>query len=166
MKKTRFAEKVLYLDFDGVLHHEEVYFHPRRGIYINAPGRVLFEWMPILEDLLTPYPEVAIVLSTSWVRVRRYDYTKKQLSPELQKRVIGATFHNREMRKDEFVLKSRGLQIAEDVYRRAPHAWFAIDDDYLGWPEWCRGNLIRTDGTIGISAPKIQEDIRTMLSRL
>jgi len=24
--------KLLYLDFDGVLHHESVYFHPKLGI--------------------------------------------------------------------------------------------------------------------------------------
>lgn len=165
MKKPRYAEKVLYLDYDGVLHDEEVYFHPRRGIYIATAGRTLFEWVPILEQLLEPHPDVAIVLSTSWVRVRNFEYAKKRLSPKLQARVIGATFHNREMRKDEFVLKSRGQQIAEDVSRRGPLSWFAIDDDYLGWPTWCRDNLICTDGRYGISAPAIQDAIRVMLER-
>jgi hypothetical protein len=165
MSKIRKAEKILYLDFDGVLHDEEVFFHPRRGIYMNTPGRTLFEWMPILEELLIPHPDVAIVLSTSWVRIKNFSYAKKQLSAVLQERVIGATFHNREMRKVEFVLKPRGVQIADDVFLRGPTAWFAIDDDHLGWPGWCRDNLIRTEGTSGISDPSIQEAIRIMLER-
>lgn len=164
-KKVNEMTKILYLDLDGVLHDEQVYFHPRRGIYMDTPGRTLFEWMPILEQLLGPFPEVKIVLSTSWVRVRSFHFAKKQLSPALQAQVIGATFHSRFMREEEFVLLPRGVQIAEDVYRRGPQSWFAIDDDHLGWPSWCRDNLIRTDGAHGISDPEIQDAIRKMLER-
>lgn len=159
------SKKLCYVDFDGVTHDQEVYFHPRRGIYMNTPGRTLFEWLPILDELLAPHPDVRIVLSTSWVRVRSYHFAKKQLTPSLQAKVIGATFHSRLMRKDEFVCLPRGVQIANDVFRRGPQSWFAIDDDYLGWPEWCRDNLIRTDGARGISDPAIQEAIRLMLER-
>lgn len=157
--------KILYLDFDGVLHDEQVYFHPRRGIYIETPDRTLFEWMPILDELLTPQPDVRIVLSTSWVRVKSFEFAKKQLSPALQERVVGATFHRRHMRKESFAHLPRGEQIAQDVFRRAPQSWFAIDDDAMHWPEWCRDNLIKTNGSYGISDPKVQEAIRTMLAR-
>jgi hypothetical protein len=162
---THSGNKVLYLDFDGVLHDEQVFFHRRRGIILSTPGRTLFEWMPILEQLLIPHPGVAIVLSTSWVRLRSFDFAKKRLSPELQQRVIGATFHRREMRRDEFLLLSRGEQIANDVFRRGPKSWFAIDDDHVGWPFWSRNNLIKTNGSVGISAPDIQNAIRIMLER-
>ena len=157
--------KILYLDFDGVLHDEHVYFHRRRGIYIDTPGRTLFEWMPILDKLLAPHPGVSVVLSTSWVRLRSFNYAKNQLSVPLQERVIGATFHHRYMRKESFSLLPRGEQIAEDVFRRGPKSWFAIDDDGMYWPEWCRDNLIKTDGAFGISDRKIQEAIRMMLER-
>jgi hypothetical protein len=33
---TRSAKKVLYLDFDGVLHDEDVHFHPKFGIFIKS----------------------------------------------------------------------------------------------------------------------------------
>jgi hypothetical protein len=157
--------KILYLDFDGVLHDEAVYFHPKRGIYIKTPGRVLFEWMSILETLLEPHPEVYIVLSTSWVRVKSFSFAKKQLSLSLQERVIGATFHNREMRKNDFAYLPRGVQIADDVSRRSPTSWFAIDDDAYCWPAWCLTNLIQTDGSHGISDPEIQDAVRVMLER-
>lgn len=160
------ARKILYLDFDGVLHDEAVYFHPRRGIYIETEERTLFEWMPVLEKLLAPYPDVSIVLSTSWVRVRDYAFARKQLSPSLQARVIGATFHSRVMQKEEFARKSRGQQIVEDVARRVPASWFALDDDYLDWPKNLVDKLIRTYGDKGISDPAVQASIRRMLAKL
>jgi len=65
----RSADVVLYLDLDGVVHHEAVLWHPRQGIYMSpyqAAGRSLFEWVPILEAALDPYPSVALVLSSTW----------------------------------------------------------------------------------------------------
>jgi hypothetical protein len=165
MRQTNSAEKILYLDYDGVLHDDEVYFHRKRGIYIKTPGRVLFEWMPILEEILAAHPEVKIVLSTSWVRFRSFDFAKGKLSGVLRERVIGATYHKRFMRKEWFVTLPRGEQIAQDVLRRGPKAWFAIDDDFHQWPDWCWDNLIRTYGSVGISDPEVQFAIRTMLKR-
>ena len=157
--------KILYLDFDGVLHDEAVYYHPKRGIYIQTPNRVLFEWMPILEKLLARHPEVKIVLSTSWVRVKSFNFAKQHLSAPLQERVIGATYHRRLMRRAWFESLPRGEQIVQDVVRRVPTSWFAIDDDSRYWPPEFRDNLIETDGHLGISDPNIQSAIRETLER-
>lgn len=157
--------KVLYLDFDGVLHDDSVIFHRRRGIVMSSPGHQLFEWQWILERLLRPHPSVSIVLSTSWVRIRSFNFARGRLSAELRERVIGATFHKQHMHLEDFLLLPRGAQVANDVFRRGPTAWFALDDDHIGWPSWCRDNLIKTDGKVGISDPKIQEAIRLMLER-
>jgi len=158
--------KVLYLDYDGVIHDSEVFVHRKHGIYIRKQGRTLFEWMPILEELLQPHPDVKIVLSTSWVRSLKFNNAKKKLSLTLQERVIGATFHHRFMRKDDFSYLPRGVQITADVSRRMPISWFAIDDEVEGWPEWCRDKLIKTDGALGISCSDVQNAIREMLIRL
>lgn len=61
-------EYVLYLDFDGVLHHEDCWWHPRKGPYLHQTGYQLFQHVGLLEETLAPYPQVKIVLSTSWVR--------------------------------------------------------------------------------------------------
>lgn len=157
------SEKILYLDFDGVLHDKEVFLHKKSGIEVNTPGRTLFEWMPLLEELLAPYPDVSIVLSTSWVTARDYAFARKQLSPTLQARVIGATFHSHAMQKEEFFRKPRALQIAEDVQRRAPLFWFALDCDSKIWPTSCADKLIHTNGDKGINDQAIQDSIRLML---
>jgi hypothetical protein len=159
------ACRVLYLDFDGVLHDEEVYWDVRRGIYLRTPGRELFEWMPILESLLAPHSDVRIVLSTSWVPMRGFNFAKKCLSQSLKVRVVGSTFHKRYMRKDDFMYLPRGVQIGQDLSRRNPRHWLAIDDDDIGWPRWLRNNLVCTDGASGISVPEIQYAISNWLEK-
>lgn len=160
------AHSVLYLDYDGVLHHDEVYWSRRQGIHIRVPGHRLFEWAHILIELLSPYSEVRIVLSTSWVRQKSFDFAVKQLPPSLQSRVIGATFHRREMCKRVFDSMSRGAQIYADVQRRRPTAWLALDNDDELWPSHCRHQLIKTEDHLGLSDPAVQSLIRTRLLEL
>lgn len=158
------GQPVLYLDYDGVLHHEEVWWHPRRGAYLKPPGFTLFESAPLLTYLLRPYPQVRIVLSTSWVPVRRFSAAKKRLPPELNARVIGSTFHTK-MNHEHFYSLTRGMQVWADVQRRQPTDWFALDDN-TEWPEHCRDKLILTDPVLGISAPGIDAKIRSHLERI
>lgn len=158
------VHKILYLDYDGVLHPEEVYRSPKRGIFLKTEGHTLFEWSPILEEIVLQHPHTRIVLSTSWVRQTDFNYARAQLPQSLQDLVIGATFHRRHMQKLEFDLMSRGEQIVADSFRRASlNSWVALDDDYLGWPTWCRNNLIATDGMLGLSDPIVQQALRNML---
>ncbi|OOG58053.1 HAD domain-containing protein [Polaromonas sp. C04] len=158
------GELILYLDYDGVLHHENVLWHPRIGAYLSAPdGFVLFQHAELLEELLEPYPEVRIVLSTSWVRRYGCSKTAKNLRPALRSRVIGATFHSR-MDRETFAAAPRGMQVWADVVRRQPRDWLAVDDDYLHWPAWCRDKYIRTDEREGISAAPVLAEVRQKLS--
>lgn len=155
---------VCYCDFDGVTHDDAAYASLQGGIHIRTPGRTLFEWVPILEELLALYPDVKIVLSTSWVRVKGFEFAKRQLPTGLQSRVIGATFNNRETQKFDFDNMSRGMQVCADVGRRQPTRWFAIDNDDQGWPAWCRDHLIKTNDRLGLSEPGVQDQIRKMLA--
>jgi hypothetical protein len=155
---------VCYCDFDGVTHDDAVYATRQGGILMRTPGRTLFEWLPVLEELLAPYPDVKIVLSTSWVRVKGFDFAKRQLTPGLQARVIGATFYERETRKFDFDNMSRGMHICADVRRRRPTRWFAIDNDDYAWPAGCRDNLIKTEDRLGLSDPGVQDAIRKVLA--
>lgn len=156
--------KICFLDYDGVTHVDAVFWSPDRGIHITTPGRTLFEWAHILATLLEPYPDVKIVLSTSWVRLRGLEFAKAQLPSGLRARVIGATFDNRIVQKLEFDMMSRGCQVYAEVERRKPAKWFAIDNDDKGWPPACRDKLIKTDDNLGLSLPEVQDAIRKMLA--
>jgi len=161
-------KRFIYLDFDGVLHHDAVYIHPTKGIYMREPGFTLFEWVPILDNLLEAHPDVGIILSTSWVRVKSFSYARSMLSPALQRRVVGATFHKAHMSNELFAQLSRANQILGDVARRElkEQDWIAIDDDAIGWPFMYARNLIRTELALGISELAVQSEIRTWLNKV
>ena len=159
-------ELVLYLDFDGVLHHEDVRWHPRRGIYLNAPPEYrLFQHAPLLEALLQPHPNVRIVLSSSWVRALSYSRAVKRLPPGLQARVIGATYHS-SMHEMAFAMLPRGAQVLDDVDRRQPADWLALDDDASGWPKEHGHRVVLTDERLGLSAPGLADTLAVKFRRL
>lgn len=118
--------QVLYLDYDGVLHHDAVYRKPKAGIHIDAsvaPGRRLFEWTEFLIHAVGPFPLLEIVLSTSWVRVLGYTRARSYLPPELNSRVIGATLHRcahkaDSIRESGILVPARGVEVLRDVQRR------------------------------------------------
>lgn len=177
------GEAVLYLDFDGVLHHEDVWFHPRRGAYMNPTGFSLFEHAHLLDDWLRPFPDVRIVLSTSWVLRYGCARAARYLPPGLRTRVIGATFHTRMVTSDEmgrrdwydprdsalharFKAMPRGVQVLEDVFRRQPRTWFALDDDADGWPEAHKSQLVVTDTVLGITSPAVAGLVTSQLGSM
>lgn len=157
---------ILYLDFDGVLHHENTLWHPKQGAFLCAPpGHRLFQHADLLAEILAPYPDTLIVLSTSWVLRYGHARTSRRLPAALRQRVIGSTYHS-SMNLDNFRQLSRGQQVLADVGRRMPLNWLALDDDSQGWPESCRENLVRTDEVLGLSAPAVQDELRAKLQRL
>jgi len=131
-------EKVIYLDFDGVLHPNEAYQNAKGRVFLRDPGK-LFEHAPVLVEQLAPYPDLRIVLSTSWIRIKSYSWVCRHLPNGLRERVVGATWHSRFKRDYDETLwwrdASRHRQIKRDVQRRMPTSWLAIDDDLDGWPE-------------------------------
>lgn len=157
---------LLSLDFDGVLHPEDVRSHRKRGVSLVAgSGYRLFQHTTLLEQLLAPYPDIRIVLSTSWVRIYGCAGAAKRLSISLRNRVIGATFHSR-MPQNEFPALPRGLQIWVDVVRRRPVDWLALDDDTDDWPPWCRDNLVATHAVYGISDPEVMRQLEERLQAM
>lgn len=157
--------KICYLDYDAVLHDGAVFYNRKRGMHIKTADRVFFEWMPILENLLMPYPDLKIVLSGTWAQQLGFNETKFELSESLRERVIGATYLHPGIVRTEFDTLPRGMQILGDVARRKPAHWFALDDDDFGWPEKHRAQLILTNPRLGISEPAVQEQMQQTLQR-
>lgn len=169
----RRADVLVYVDFDGVLHHEAVHWHPRRGIYmhpIEAPGRVMFEWVHLLDGILSEFPAVMLVLSSTWCVRPGFGKALKFLPQSLRSRFIGGTFHRRHHGADEWILQSfraapRWQQILSDVGRRHPVAWLALDDDVKDWPVDLLPNLIACEGDTGLSDRRVQAELREKLEQ-
>jgi hypothetical protein len=155
---------ILYVDFDGHLHSAEVYrYRTPPIIRLRSADHSLFENCGILESLLAPYPTLRIVLSTSWVRTFDFDFAKSQLTSSLQARVIGATWHSKLPTARYFVELSRYTQILDDVKRRNPRAWLAVDDDNEGWPSDEIRHLAWMPADLGLADPTAQAHLKDRL---
>lgn len=155
---------LLFLDFDGVLHPNEVYLTRGRQIELRAEGHRLFEHADLLGQLLDPHPQVKIVLSTSWVfGLRSFDSVRERLPEVLQNRVVGATWHSR-MNRYQWLAMTRYEQIMSHLDRRPQLDWIAIDDNDEGWPADMRHHLVKTDEWLGLSDPATQRELAVKLS--
>jgi hypothetical protein len=156
---------VIYLDYDGVTHPGEVYVHPTEPkIRLHAKGCTLFENAPFLEEALAPYPDLHIVLSTSWVRSFGFEYARDQLMPSLRERVCGSTYDPKDPMAWRFSRRTRYDQILGDVSRRKPDRWLAIDDDALGWPQKELGHLVFVPGEFGLWSDLARTELKARLA--
>lgn len=156
-------KRLLFLDFDGVLHPDAVYLRLDGQIELRAEGE-LFMWANRLAAALQPHPDVRIVLSTSWVRNIGFHRARKALPAELQTRVIGATWHSAMGRGwPDFIpwdVQTRHEQIQAYLSRlTAPASWIAIDDDDRGWADADRERLILTDPDHGLSDSEVAAEL-------
>ncbi len=159
--------KIIFLDFDGVLHPDAVYRPRNKPLELRAPG-ALFMHAHILEQHLDAAGDVDIILSTSWVRMLGFERTLKKMPEGLRKRVTGATWH-KGMRNgdrgmyssggDPFSFWTRFQQIDAYVRRHDVQDWIAIDDLHSGeeaWPEQHRHRLVLTDPNEGLGSLQAQ----------
>lgn len=155
---------ILYLDYDGVLHPDNVrlvqygYGEPRMPEMVE-PGFTLFCWAHVLERILMevdPQARVQIVLSTSWVN-HFGEFAAEYLPAELKNRVVGIIKHSQ---------LPRGELIAMHAEQNGFECWIAIDDDDLDWPEDHRHRLVRCDPMHGLSAQRVVDELRIALKEL
>lgn len=158
---------LLYLDFDGVLHPNDVWHLVDEGPVLGeaSAGHTLFEHAATLEEALAPYPHVGIVLSTSWARGFGLQYATARLPASLQSRVIGATF-DPELHGRGYGDIARPYQVLQDVERRKPATWLALDDDAKDWPDEHRHRLVAADPVLGLGDPQTQATLRQRMAEL
>ena len=164
------TEMLIFLDYDGVLHPDAVYRRLNGHIELRAPGE-LFMWAPVLNEALAPYPDLSIVLSTSWVRELGFRRALAFLPAHLAGRVIGATWHSAMSTTTDGIIawdqQSRYDQISAHLSRRAiAMPWLAIDDDVVEWPSGQHQNLVQTDPMLGLSSTETQLRLQEQLKAL
>lgn len=158
----RYMRRLLFLDYDGVLHPDAVYL-TKRGIELRATGS-LFMWAPQLIEVLADHPDLRIVLSTSWARNLGFDRARRALPAKLRHQVIGATWHSAMGRGwSDYIpwdVQTRWEQIAAYLSRlNEPVRWLAIDDDVRGWATAYFDQLIQTDPNTGLSDTTVMSEL-------
>nr|WP_085706893.1 HAD domain-containing protein [Pseudomonas sp. B35(2017)] len=165
-RKLRASDLALFLDYDGVLHPDAVY-RTKHGLELRARGEMMMH-AHILTDLLQDFPDIRIVLSTSWVRLLGYSRARAALPAKLQARVISATWHSRMTRSpiEGYDSWSRHEQIRAAVTRAGITHWLAIDDDTdHTWPAHDH-RLIRCESNMGLGSEATQMELRDKLQAL
>lgn len=155
---------VIYLDFDGVLHPDAAY-RTKKGIVLkNYAGHSLFENAALLSEVLRPYPQVRIVLSTSWVKELGYQKALERLPLELADRVIGATWHTR-MDARQWSYMTRYEQIQRHASRHSVSNWLALDDDTHDWHFEALHRVVQCDTRYGFTLEPQLHQLKSWLTQ-
>jgi hypothetical protein len=158
----------LFVDFDGTLHVGNAYIGEDEEITLDS-GRPLLEFAPRLVELLEPYPDVEIVLTTSWVRCLPEERVIAYLPPELRPRVVGTTSDIKPRRSYVLDGTERTHVIASYAYGKRLAHWLAIDDAVFGaWrfgrqPGELTAHFLLLDSAHGINDQNVQLRIREWL---
>jgi hypothetical protein len=133
----------LFLDFDGTLHVGRASMDESGRISLNT-GRPLFEFAPLLIELLDPYPSVQLVLTTSWLMTLSQEDIVSLMPPELARRVVDTTRHIKS--RLGYILNGtdRTYVISRYAYSKQLKHWLAVDDAVFGSEQFGsrRGELV------------------------
>lgn len=158
----------LFVDYDGTLHSGNALLDANGQVTLDS-RRQLFEYAPLLVEMLEPYPSVQIVLTTSWLQTLSAEKVISFLPPELARRVVDTT-RDRKARLS-YVLNGSGRTdiITCYAFGKGLRQWLAIDDSVYGAYHFGRepGELMRSflllDSSRGISDEGAQQRIQEWL---
>lgn len=161
----------LFVDYDGTLHVGHALIDASGRVTLDS-GRPLFEYAPLLVEMLKPYPAVQIVLTTTWLQTLSTEKVIAYLPPELARRVVDTT-RGRKARLS-YMLNGSGRTdiITCYAFGEGLTQWFAIDDSVYGAYHFGRepGELVRNflllDSSRGISDAGAQQRIRDWLTEV
>ncbi len=158
--------RILYLDFDGVLHAQPLPDFVYRYFSVMPPHSadlVPFAHMHVLDAALQPYPEVKIVLASDWAHKRRdHVHLLKHFPDSLRGRVIDCTIES------EFDAV-RINRVRADAAMREPSAWLAIDDDDADralFPDAILEHFCFISGERGLGDPAAQRAFAAKLAQI
>ncbi|WNC90208.1 HAD domain-containing protein [Paraburkholderia sp. FT54] len=153
----------LFLSFGGVLNvgHGLV---DDNGVVTLDSGRPPFEYAPYLVDVLTPWPQVQIILTTSWLRSLGDEKTIALLPDELRRRVMGTTLHA-SPRFDEIKDgTAKTMTVIRHSKKRGLTKWLALDDEACGVPPGFEQHFLHTDSETALGAPEARKQLRRWLA--
>ena len=146
--------KILFLDIDGVLH-------PNCTVAVEPSGSIsaigAFRWLRSLDEVLQDFPDVELVLHSSWRLVWETDIELKENLPEsLASKIRGVTPRT---------VMSRYASIEAYCTEHAVTQVCIIDDESAAFPAGLTG-LVVCDQAQGISSPETRAKLRAALTAL
>ena len=131
---------IVFLDIDGVLHPEPCYDKAQ-----------FFIFLPRLERVLREFPQVQIVISSTWRHNRTLEQLREIFSPDIAVRVVDVTPRWSTLPDlMESIGYQRHVEIEGWIRRTGEpwQPWVAIDDKPYLYKPFLK-NLIKTDSLTG-----------------
>lgn len=135
---SRGSAALLFIDFDGVLQT------PRLQDFMP------FEFVPNLQQVLAPFPEVGLVVSSSHREGMSVDSIRSAFPSSLSEKIVGATPCRAYGRAKAGRYREILEWLAANCHTETP--WLALDDEIDLYPENC-AQLLRIHPLIGFQAP-------------
>lgn len=127
-------DKVLFLDFDGVLHP-------------TSHGSALLSQLPLFESAVEQH-DCAIVISSSWRFHMDLEKLRGHFSTEVRERILGVT-------GEPYIgAYARFHEINAYVLEQGIADWRALDDAYWEFPKDC-SQLIRCNPNTGLTVSEV-----------
>ncbi|MFM0557617.1 HAD domain-containing protein [Paraburkholderia sediminicola] len=154
----------LYLDIDGTLHAGSAVIDDTGLITLDS-GRELFEFAPVLVELLAPHPSIQIVLTTSWVSHIGCAGVVSYLPDALRYRVVDDTTRVRSRMSEVRDGTDRVSKILRHVWSHGVLSWLVLDDRAWGVPIGYVRHFVHLSPESGISSPDARSRIKSWLCK-
>ena len=140
---------ILFLDIDGVLH-------PTSGSKPFVPA-----CLSVLESLVSDFPDMEIVITSSWREEKPLSELKALLGAQLGSRVIGAT----PIIDEPFLhhVRYHEAQAYLSQTSKPNRPWVAVDDEGGNYPE--HSPVVITDRRRGLTKDDGQK-LKTLISEI
>ena len=150
---------ILFLDYDGVLHPDPC-----------VEAKRLFENAKRLTNVLDRFPEVGVVLSTSWRNVRPDEELLDPLPDRLRQRILGRTPKFSDCSAVAARIPYRRHAECEQwlqTHHMSECAWWALDDRPDWFSPYCE-NLLECNSRVGFDermAARLSSTLETARQR-
>jgi hypothetical protein len=153
----------LNLNYGGVLNigHGLV---DHNGVITLDSGRPLFEFAPHLVDVLAPWPQVQIIVTTSWLQTLGAEKTIALLPVELRRRVVGTTLETPPRLSEISNGSAKAMTVIRHAVKHGLTTWLALDDEAWGVPSDFEQHFLHTDPDTALCAPGARKQLREWLA--
>ncbi|MFL9959082.1 HAD domain-containing protein [Paraburkholderia nemoris] len=152
----------LYLNYGGVLNAGHGLLDDNGVITLDS-GRPPFEYTPCLVDALAPWPQVQVVVTTSWLQTLGADKTIALLHDELRRRVVGTTLGTPPRFGEIKDGTAKTMTVIRHAAKYGLTRWLVLDDEAWGVPSGYEQQFVRTNPETALGAPEARKHLREWL---
>jgi hypothetical protein len=152
----------LYVSYGGVLNIGHGLLDENGDITLDS-GRPLFEFAPYLVDVLAPWPQVQIIVTTSWLQRLGAGKTFALLPDQLRRRIVGTTLGTPPRLGEIRDGTAKTMTAIRHAAKHGLTTWLVVDDEAWDVPPGFEQHFLHTDPETALGSPKARKQLREWL---